>query len=360
MSDKMISGKHIRQQLKKDLIGKDSHRGVTFSYSWLANQLGHFSLGYFPAFALYVALYKFTLFSNLELIAPLIIAISWTLFEIYNLTKPLLFSKMKASKAYNFTPKWGNLIYDTSTDVLFFILGAFLFKLTVDFDYTTLFFWLALLSVLVFVMGRHWYKTKMYQQHAWYPLQFRLSQWNNDISDKDKAIVKDFVANINNKKHLVIFGSKRSGKTNLGVGIANELSIKHKACTYTTAMKLISMLYDKNDKTDLIWTWREAQVLVIDDINPGDPVEDELISPEKILEHIEKANKELEKPLPSILNGKVLADKSVIWIVGAIDEDKSLFDSWKNMLIDIDVKIENICSINLLNSEDQDNQTQHV
>ena len=32
--------KDIFSQLKADLIGKDSYRGVTLSYSWLANQLG--------------------------------------------------------------------------------------------------------------------------------------------------------------------------------------------------------------------------------------------------------------------------------------------------------------------------------
>lgn len=41
-----ISIKDIRNQLKADLIGKDSYRGVTLTYSWLANQFGHFSLGY--------------------------------------------------------------------------------------------------------------------------------------------------------------------------------------------------------------------------------------------------------------------------------------------------------------------------
>ncbi len=45
---KAISSKHVLKQLKDDLIGKDSYRGVTLTYTWLANQFGHFSLGFIP------------------------------------------------------------------------------------------------------------------------------------------------------------------------------------------------------------------------------------------------------------------------------------------------------------------------
>lgn len=43
----------IKKQLKQDLWGKDAYRGVTFSYTWLANQFGHFALGFIPAVLLY-------------------------------------------------------------------------------------------------------------------------------------------------------------------------------------------------------------------------------------------------------------------------------------------------------------------
>ena len=46
----------IINQLKLDLIGKDSHRGVTLTYSWLANQFGHFSLGFIPTYLLCLGL----------------------------------------------------------------------------------------------------------------------------------------------------------------------------------------------------------------------------------------------------------------------------------------------------------------
>ncbi len=48
-----ISFKRILKQLKADLIGKDSYRGVTLTYAWLANQFGHISLGFIPTFLVY-------------------------------------------------------------------------------------------------------------------------------------------------------------------------------------------------------------------------------------------------------------------------------------------------------------------
>ena len=54
-----ISAKNILLQLKADLIGKDSYRGVTLTYSWLANQFGHFSLGFIPATILFFRLKKY-------------------------------------------------------------------------------------------------------------------------------------------------------------------------------------------------------------------------------------------------------------------------------------------------------------
>jgi hypothetical protein len=42
---KVIQAKYILQQLNFDLIGKDSYRGITLTYAWMANQFGHIALG---------------------------------------------------------------------------------------------------------------------------------------------------------------------------------------------------------------------------------------------------------------------------------------------------------------------------
>ncbi len=51
---KFITTKLIFSQQKADLIGKDSHRGITLTYAWLANQFGHISLGFISTLILFV------------------------------------------------------------------------------------------------------------------------------------------------------------------------------------------------------------------------------------------------------------------------------------------------------------------
>ena len=95
---KNISVQRILQQLKADLIGKDSYRGVTLTYAWLANQFGHISLGFIPTFLVYY-------FLNIEAFkAALYVAAFWFLFELYNFLGPLL-SKKESNSDVVFMPK---------------------------------------------------------------------------------------------------------------------------------------------------------------------------------------------------------------------------------------------------------------
>jgi len=42
-----FTAKMIFRQILNDLSGKDAYRGVTITQTWMANQFGHFSLGFF-------------------------------------------------------------------------------------------------------------------------------------------------------------------------------------------------------------------------------------------------------------------------------------------------------------------------
>lgn len=348
ITKKQIGLKAIMSQLKADLIGKDSHRGVTLTYSWLANQFGHFSLGFIPTLIVYRVLKKCFCIDN-ALISGITIATLWLLFEIYNFLGPLLFKRRSGSKIlylpsgskYVFEPQWGNIAFDTLTDVGYFCLGAFTASWFLDGNTLSLYL-VGLVAILLLYPSLFWFSTKMYQNYAYYPYQFRLSQWENEIEDDDKEKVYDFMNSEANGKHLLIFGTKNSGKTSLGVGIANELSMMHKVCTYTSAIKLYSMFFDVFgiDRPKEIWTWRETSVLVIDDINPGDPIEEELTTPDDFLRYVDCL-----EPTPNLQNRALIRDKNVIWILG--NENVSLFNEWETMLINLGIGPQNIKSIRL-------------
>ena len=147
-----INFKRILQQLRNDLIGKDSHRGVTLTYAWLANQFGHIALGFIPSFII------FHFFNSSALKSAIIVSAFWLLFEIYNFLAPLL-----TKKKYSFQPKWKNIAFDTFTDVCYFVLGAFLFSFIMSNENTIIL--LVLIPVLVYLLfaSIYWYQIKMYQ-----------------------------------------------------------------------------------------------------------------------------------------------------------------------------------------------------
>jgi hypothetical protein len=347
-NSKGISAKRILQQLKADLIGKDSHRGVTLTYAWLANQFGHISLGFIPTFLVYYLL-------NLEALkAALYVSIFWFLFELYNFLGPLLSRRVSNSDVlfvpkkskYIFNPKWLNVAFDTFTDVCFFLLGCFLFAFCIHkFNVNTVIIVLVVLVIYLVFATRYWYITKMYQFYARFPFQFRLSQWLFSINSVDKLKVESFLGVKNSGNHLLIFGSLGAGKTSLGVGVLNELSIKNNTCLYVNAIKMFNYFFkDEGDilESHEIWNWKTVDFLMIDDINPSEPIQDELISPTKLLSFVDTLKLENKK------NRKILKNKNVIWILGSNQAlDGKNTNKWKEMLLHIGVEEHKISTINL-------------
>lgn len=347
-----ISIKDVLRQLKADLIGKDSYRGVTLTYSWMANQFGHFSLGFIPTLILYLIFKEKTSIALTAIDAAVIISTGWLLFELYNFLGPLLLKRISKSKIvsftgqkYSFKPAWANIAFDTFTDLCFFWLGAFSAGLLLEFSWTTVFI-LILVFFILFYPVFYWFLTKMYLQAAQYPFQFRLSQFEGNITEIDKKSINEFLNNEAPGKHLFVFGSNGSGKTSISIGIAAEMSIRHKACIYTTAMKLFSMFFESDTNSTLpgvqLWTWRKSSLLVIDDINPGDPIKSDIITPVEFLDMLDKFSGS------NIQNRQTLKSMNVIWVLGNENRDNDLLCKWQNMLLEIGVDKKNISSVNLL------------
>lgn len=182
----------------------------------------------------------------------------------------------------------------------------------------------------------------MYLQIPQYPFQFRLSQWEAEqIGEESKRNINKFLNNKHDGMHLFIFGSKSSGKTRISVGIATELSIKHKPCYYITAMKLFSMFFDADENSSGLWNWRSSSVLVIDDINAGHPVKQDFISPEHFLKLIDTYSAQNEK------NRNAIKNTNTIWVLGSSDKEDDLYGQWHEMLENIGVDKRKILSVHL-------------
>jgi hypothetical protein len=350
-----ITVKDVFKQLKADLIGKDSYRGVTLTYSWLANQFGHIAFGFIGTTIAFFLYKKTNGTEQSGIKAASTIAIIWICFELYNFLGPLLLNKKTNSKLfyvsgpkYQFQPAWANIAFDTFTDMCFFALGSFLCALVLVYfnEGTTriiLYIFLTILLVLQYPI-HYWFLTKMYEQAAQFPFQYRLSQFDLPISDIAKQSIIYWLADNHKAKHLLIFGGVNCGKTSLSVGIANEKAIMHQSVTYTTATKLISLFFtplQADQQNAYPWNWQNCSYLVVDDINPGDPVKEVIIPAEYFLQLMDTYTSANEA------NREVFRNTSVIWVLGNDDSDRNLQDDWKKMLHQIGISKDHICSVEL-------------
>ncbi len=191
------------------------------------------------------------------------------------------------------------------------------------------------LSVLAFCFW-YWYRVKLYIQKAYLPFQYRLSQCVVKINPEEKQIIENFIRTPNSGSHLLVFGPKGSGKTSLAVGLATELAIQKKACSYATAMKLFVDFYVDDeaiiDQKDVLWSWRTADLLVIDDINPGDPVRNDLLHPEEFLTFLDRSPAPKVAVGPDVKNRTALASRNVIWVLGNDHHSGGNANAWVEML----------------------------
>ncbi len=313
---KKLSLKDILTQLKDDLIGKDSYRGVSLSYAWLANQLGHFTLGALLA----LIFYHITCFEQYH-IAAYFSGIVWTSFEGYNFLGPLLFKKdsakvkLNTQSQYTFQPKWLNIFFDTFTDICFFWLGALCFYQYFDANFSLK--W-ALIAVGIYLMIAfcYWYPVKIYLQQARFPWQCRLSQWPHLMHQQNVKAVESFIKVKDKPTHVLVYGPAHVGKTTLAIGMATERAFHWKTCAFVSFAKFLSDIKSAPNQIPgpSYWDWKVADTMVIDDINPSDPAGYEFMKVAQID--------------AQILDVKdMLWRKNVIWIIGAGD-----LVAWENYL----------------------------
>jgi multisubunit Na+/H+ antiporter MnhE subunit len=349
----MITRKMIRCQLKKDLIGKDVYRGTTQTYTLLANQFGHFALGFITATIFWAIIHCFTHNKHLLHLSWILSAFIWTVFEIVHFQHSVVAHRKKEKEKqekglqqFPFKPAWGNIRNDTLTDITFFCAGAFAAGCLLIFTIWLLPLFLLSFTIAVYLF-RRWYIKKMYLQEAIFPFHYRLSQWVISISEENAAIANQFLKTEKKGQHLLIFGESIPEKTSLSIGIATELAFtKQKSCLYLTATKLFTMFtledMDSNPSLELesLWSWRKTALLLIDDINPSHTNGNKLLSAKEFCDNINHA-------VHGKLNKETLSNNNVIWVLGNDTTSCEKQKEWEDMLIEIGIEKTNISTIHL-------------
>lgn len=305
----------ILKQLYSDIFRKDAQQGVTLTYAWLANQFGHFALGFITAVGIYF--YHHPDESDYTFYGAFFSGVGWFVYEAFLFTRTLIKWKRKSTSPFAVNLKF--LLFDVWTDLGFFWLGSFVFYMAHHAHIPWIQCVAVGLIVVMLIVFYLWYNTRIHQQEAHLPFALNLAQWRGALSQEQVAQIDRFARHDDGPQHLLLFGPRKSAKNNLAVAIANELVSRNKRLYYVSINEFFRMLYENAERLqeyrggDGLWNWRQCDALVVDHINPGDPVPGDIVTPDMLYEHI--SNQAFGSK-----NINTLRSQKVVWVVGDIDD----------------------------------------
>ena len=186
------------KQFRMDMKGKDSFRGISLSYGWLANQTGHIALGFFtgllllllfniglngighgwlsyPAqiwgylvillwYILMIPLWLIHWMFGIQINVTIVVFAYWSTIAFWVFIEALN-TYVPLSQINNpFGLKWSNLINDVFIDLQFFFVGAALFAITMEYRSVYLFH-LALFVIIIIRIGLLWYHKRFLSRY---------------------------------------------------------------------------------------------------------------------------------------------------------------------------------------------------
>jgi hypothetical protein len=314
-----ITKMQLLTQFRADIYGKEVQDAVTYSYVWLADQMGHVCLGIVINFFLtYLLKWLSELLGfvwsgdkiGVALVGAAIVAF-WEFCAFRSAVK-------SATGLFTLDRK---LLRDNAIiAAAYMILGVaigYAFQLP---EYgLRAFIVLALLGVLP---AAYWLRQKIIWQKAALPYLFRLADAQRTVDVKDatelQKLINEDAPPATMPRQVVIGGPIGSGRSGLAAGIGTEFAFKKAMVRYMSMAALLEFAVlpskpafadDSGPKNIGYWRWSQAQVIIIDDIGPLIAARD----------HAGTLNSEqfkqvLENGLSAIV--EVLAQCHTVWVVG--------------------------------------------
>jgi hypothetical protein len=316
-----LTTKDILSQLRADVYGKEVQSATTYSYTWMADQVGHVCIGIVFDFILTLAVQYVLGYFGIEsrwwssvagFALICVIVIGWE-FSTY---------RSSVAAATGLFPLDEHLLRDNAIIAsVYMMLGAaagFSFHLPVP--------WSIVGTVLVFIVGMAcappWLRQKIIWQKAALPYLFRLADAQRTIGpDAAHALQKliDKGAPPHTPPYQVIVGGPiGSGRTPIAAGIGTEFAFRKVTVRYLSLDTLLEhaaqppnphFADDTGPANINYWRWSEAQVVIIDDIGP-------LIAVQEVEQraNLEQFRKLLHTGLAPI--AAVLARCHTVWVIG--------------------------------------------
>ena len=365
-------------QTLQDLFGtKDVQDAIMASYVWLADQLGHITLG--GVFTLLWCWLIYALMPEGTARSILYIAGTVTVFAVWFWKERVDFSDVKkraGGSVFNFNSS--DIEWNVNTALFYFAFGG-LMALAPFFGGLAFLASLLLWIPAVFI-GYWWLRRKIAFQQAALPYLFRVANFKGNLSDEERRAIHD-IADVQEKKvsvwdvifmrtkaadaererrnkelnprHLVISGPLASRKTSLAVGIGTEFAFGLGIGRYLSAVKLLELAvkyprgYVQMEPDDgrILWPWRSSDLLIVDDVDvglaldvDGQSMAGSLVPPDAFKAALIRILGDQTPPLDW------LAQRRSVWVVG----DPTRAAEWRDMIATlIGIKPGNIMLINL-------------
>ncbi|HZB93459.1 MAG TPA: hypothetical protein VE397_18570 [Stellaceae bacterium] len=287
--------RRVATQACHDLFGtKDVQDAITATYVWMADQIGHLTLGVVPTILL--CWITSLIWSSAEgwqraifLIPAAAVIAVWGWKELSDL------KETSGRTTGVFPPDSGDVVWNVKTALLYFGIGdllgvaAFLRPILVPIA-LVLSLWPAL------AVWFWWLRRKLAFQQAALPYLYRLANFSSHLDDERVRLVSD-IANLADRKinflavvfgrdprphthprlrHLLISGPLGAGKTSLCVGMGTEFAFALGKARYLSATKLVQLLVGGDDAGErsyedglVLWNWRACDLLIVDDVDAG-------------------------------------------------------------------------------------------
>ena len=315
---------------------------ATFTYEWVADQTGHFALGFELTYLLYWIAF---LLGYTEGRVGFWLGVAVTLVFAVKEARDYFSTRAQAAAAMSvFIFNGQEVLWNCVTAVFYIGVGALVAGLAILYP---LYGIIAVFASAPFViwMGYSWLKGKLTFQQAGVPYLYRLANFPSPI---DKAM-GEFIVDMSKPAapgaapstnyHFVIAGPLNSGKSSLAIGLGSEFGIRLGIGRYTTWAKLIQSAIKKDgewDKPDfddgrILWPWQTSELLIVDDVDV-------------LSDHVSKADAERERSIAQqradVLKAQipdVLLDavkfRRTVWVIGDVDDGE--LDRWRMMIADV-------------------------
>jgi len=310
-SDNKFTISQVFYQIVSDWFGKDAQTDYTYSYVWMANQFGHFGLGFILSIFIFWILILLNVPANMFIYVLAGQGVFWIFKEVRD-----YFVIIKETYTC-FVPDKLFIIKDLSTDVFFILYGSVVAYIGLGISglYGLLSFAAGLIPTLFLFV--YWIKRKMYFQITAIPYYYRLSNFFGTLPKEQVDGINRFVKKRKidlptDWQHILIFGPYNSGKTSLAIGIGTDFAVNLGYSRYMSFNKFLDLLNLETEKVyeegTKIVPWRKTELLIVDNVSVG-------------IDKQTAFNPELLRD--AILNSKykgqnitTLQNQKTIWVIG--------------------------------------------